>query len=82
MKDFAPLAPNPADWTLTQTVDAMTAGQASATEVAQAAPDRIASRQPMLDRFNRIDDDRAMEQATALDLDRARGVAPGPLPTV
>lgn len=79
MKDVARLAVDPADWTLTQTVDAVTAGQASAAEVASAVLDRIASRQPVLNCFIRIDADLTMARATGLDAAQAAGVAPGPL---
>lgn len=79
MKDAAQLAPNPCDWSLTQTVDAVTTGQISAAEVAQAALDRIARRQPVLNCFIRIDDDAVRAQAAALDKARAQGATPGPL---
>lgn len=79
MKDQTNLAPNPADWSITQTVDAVNAGHASAVEVAEAALARIAKRQPVLNCFIRIDNERALESAKALDKARAEGAPTGPL---
>lgn len=79
MKDQAKLASNPADWGVVQTVDAVTAGHASAFEVAEAALERIALRQPVLNCFIRVDNERALDTASALDAARSAGAKPGPL---
>ncbi len=70
---------HPADLSLTETVDAVTAGSLSAVEVAEATLARIEARQPVLNCFIRIDPDGAMEAAQAADAKRARGEELGPL---
>jgi len=79
MKDQAHLASNPADWSVVQTVDAVCAGNISAVEVTEAVLERIVLRQPVLNCFIRIDTERALETASALDAARASGAKPGPL---
>lgn len=55
------------------------AGAVSCVEITQAHLARIAARQPDLNAFAEVCADAALAQAAALDAERARGVAPGPL---
>ena len=54
-------------------------GAVSCVEIAQAHLARIAARQPQLNAFAEVCTAAALAQAAALDAERARGVAPGPL---
>lgn len=70
---------NLADWTLTETADAIAARKVSASEVTDAVLARIDARQPKLNAFIRIDHDGAREAAKAADAKLASGGKTGPL---
>jgi len=57
-------------------VAAFASGELSATEIAQAALERIAAANPGLNAYTTITAERALAEAGALDAARARGVAP------
>ncbi|WP_119418210.1 AtzE family amidohydrolase [Desertibaculum subflavum] len=58
---------------------AIAAGKASASEVVQAALDRIEAGNPRINAFTAVFRDRALKAAAAVDARRARGEALGPL---
>jgi aspartyl-tRNA(Asn)/glutamyl-tRNA(Gln) amidotransferase subunit A len=68
-----------ADWSLTKTAEAIAAREVSAREVTAAALTRIASRQPALNAFVRVDEEGARKAAAAADDALASGRKPGPL---
>jgi aspartyl-tRNA(Asn)/glutamyl-tRNA(Gln) amidotransferase subunit A len=70
---------HPADLSLAETVEAVTAGTLSAVEVAEATLARIAARQPVLNCFIRVDEEGIMAAAQAADARRTRGDPLGPL---
>lgn len=77
--NVATLSTNPADWSLTEQVEAAASGAISAVELAEAALARIRARQPLLNAFIRLDEEGAIEAAKAADARRAAGEALGPL---
>ena len=68
-----------ADWSLTATAQAIAARKVSAREVTEAALSRIASRQPALNAFVRVDEEGARAAATMADEAQAAGRDLGPL---
>ncbi len=68
-----------ADWSLTKTAEAIAAREVSAREVTAAALTRIASRQPALNAFVRVDEEGARKAAAAADDALASGRKPGSL---
>jgi aspartyl-tRNA(Asn)/glutamyl-tRNA(Gln) amidotransferase subunit A len=60
-------------------VGALTAGQVTAVQLAQAAIDRIEKTNPKINAVTRILRDRAMQEAAAVDAQLAAGIDPGPL---
>ena len=68
-----------ADWSLTKTAEAIAARKVSAREVTAAALTRIASRQPALNAFVRVDEEGARKAAAAADDALASGRKPGSL---
>ena len=70
---------HPADWSLVETVDAVKRKKISAIEVAEAALKRIAERQPIINCFIRIDEERTLAQAKLADANMAAGLETGPL---
>jgi 1-carboxybiuret hydrolase len=68
------------DWsTAAETADAVASGRASAVSVVEAALGRIRERDPLLNAFTAVTEQRALERARALDDARARGQKLGPL---
>lgn len=68
-----------ADWTLIEAADAIAARRVSALEVTEAALNRVAKRQPLLNAYIRIDSDGARAAARAADERMARHGPSGPL---
>jgi aspartyl-tRNA(Asn)/glutamyl-tRNA(Gln) amidotransferase subunit A len=68
-----------ADWSLTRTAEAIATRKVSAREVTAASLARIASRQPALNAFVRVDEDGARKAAAAADDALASGRNIGPL---
>ncbi len=62
-----------ADWSLTETADAIATGKVSSVEVTNAALARVEARQPRLNAFIRLDAEGALRQAAATDALRAAG---------
>jgi aspartyl-tRNA(Asn)/glutamyl-tRNA(Gln) amidotransferase subunit A len=58
---------------------AVTSGRSSATAVVQATLERIRERDPLLNSFTAVTEQRALHRAEAIDATRARGEALGPL---
>ena len=64
---------NPADWSLTDTADAIAARKISSTEVTKAILARIEKRQPILNCYIRVDGEQALKEAAAADAWQAAG---------
>ncbi|MFZ3311858.1 MAG: amidase family protein, partial [Xanthobacteraceae bacterium] len=58
---------------------AVASGRCSAVEVVQATLNRIRERDPVLNSFTAVTEQRALLRAEAVDATRARGEALGPL---
>ncbi len=67
------------DWSLTATADAIATRKVSSVEVVEAALKRIATRQPILNCFVRIDPEQALAEARAADAAQAAKRPVGPL---
>jgi aspartyl-tRNA(Asn)/glutamyl-tRNA(Gln) amidotransferase subunit A len=65
--------------TATDTVAAVTTGRASASRAVQSALERIRERDPVLNSFTAVAEQRALARAQAIDAARARGDTVGPL---
>jgi aspartyl-tRNA(Asn)/glutamyl-tRNA(Gln) amidotransferase subunit A len=73
------MAIDPSSASATEIAGAVVAGEISATAVTEAALAAIAQRNPALNAFTAVTADRARARARAIDAERARGRALGPL---
>jgi aspartyl-tRNA(Asn)/glutamyl-tRNA(Gln) amidotransferase subunit A len=70
---------DPALWDLSEVADAIAARRLSSVEATRACLGRIALWQPRLNAFLRLDEDKALAQARAMDAELAAGRRRGPL---